>query len=158
MQDIEGSFEMQIQQSAHNGLQGLTLLLAPKCLKNCVSHIDASHSRQPLVKGERLVRYEVNAVIGSVVVAGIKGWNWKSALASARPLLPAKGHQKQGDKWTATGPKSKPSISWSVKCFFWTSCILLPQRVCCPWLCAMPVQHAKAPEQAREDTSPRKIE
>lgn len=30
--------------------------------KNCESHIDASHSRQPLVKGERLVRYEVNAV------------------------------------------------------------------------------------------------
>ena len=33
-------------------------------LKNWGSHIDASHSRQPLVKGERLVRYEVNAVIG----------------------------------------------------------------------------------------------
>ena len=32
-------------------------------LKNWGSHIDASHSRQPLVKGERLVRYEVNAVI-----------------------------------------------------------------------------------------------
>ena len=31
--------------------------------KNYGSHIDASHSRQPLVKGERLVRYEVNAVI-----------------------------------------------------------------------------------------------
>ena len=31
--------------------------------KNSGSHIDASHSRQPLVKGERLVRYEVNAVI-----------------------------------------------------------------------------------------------
>ena len=31
--------------------------------KNCGSHIDASHSRQPLVKGERLVRYEVNAVM-----------------------------------------------------------------------------------------------
>ena len=30
--------------------------------KNWESHIDASHSRQPLVKGERLVRYEVNAV------------------------------------------------------------------------------------------------
>jgi len=29
------------------------------------SHIDASHSRQPLVKGERLVRYEVNAVMRS---------------------------------------------------------------------------------------------
>ncbi len=33
---------------------------------------------------------------------------------------------------------------------------LLPQRVCCPRLCAMPVQHARAPEQAREDTSPEK--
>ena len=32
-------------------------------LKNNGSHIDASLSRQPLVKGERLVRYEVNAVI-----------------------------------------------------------------------------------------------
>ena len=28
-----------------------------------MSHINASHSRQPLVKGERLVRHEVNAVI-----------------------------------------------------------------------------------------------
>ena len=34
-----------------------------KIRKNCESHIDASHSRQPLVKGERLVRYEVNAVM-----------------------------------------------------------------------------------------------
>ena len=33
--------------------------------KNCVCHIDASHSRQPLVKGERLVRYEVNDVMTS---------------------------------------------------------------------------------------------
>ena len=32
-------------------------------LKNTGSHIDASHSRQPLVKGERLVRYEMNAVM-----------------------------------------------------------------------------------------------
>ena len=32
-------------------------------LKNPGSHIDASHSRQPFVKGERLVRYEVNAVM-----------------------------------------------------------------------------------------------
>ena len=31
--------------------------------KNLGSYIDASHSRQPLVKGERLVRYEVNAVM-----------------------------------------------------------------------------------------------
>ena len=31
--------------------------------KNLEIHIDVSHSRQPLVKGERLVRYEVNTVI-----------------------------------------------------------------------------------------------
>ena len=36
--------------------------------KNWWNHIDASHSRQPLVKGERLVRYEVNAVIHVPVV------------------------------------------------------------------------------------------
>ena len=39
------------------------LLGAQDPLKNSGSHIDASLSRQPLVKGERLVRYEVNAVI-----------------------------------------------------------------------------------------------
>ena len=31
--------------------------------KNSVSHIDAPHSRQPLVKGARLVRYEMKAVM-----------------------------------------------------------------------------------------------
>ena len=31
--------------------------------KNSRSHIDASHSQQPLVKGERLVCYEANAVM-----------------------------------------------------------------------------------------------
>ena len=35
--------------------------------KNSGSHIDASLSRQPLVKGERLVRYEVNAVMRCVI-------------------------------------------------------------------------------------------
>ena len=35
--------------------------------KNSGSHIDASLSRQPLVKGERLVRYEVNAVIHCII-------------------------------------------------------------------------------------------
>ena len=33
------------------------------CLKKLGSHIAASLSRQPLLKGERLVRYEVNAVM-----------------------------------------------------------------------------------------------
>ena len=35
---------------------------------------------------------------------------------------------------------------------------LLPHRVCCHWLSAMPAQHAKAPKQAQEDTSPTKID
>ena len=34
--------------------------------------------------------------------------------------------------------------------------ILLPQRVRCPWQCAMPVPRARASEQARESTSPKK--
>ena len=38
-------------------------LLEPKLPKNWHSHIDASLSRQPLVKGERLMRYEVIAVM-----------------------------------------------------------------------------------------------
>ena len=42
---------------------GAVLLGAQGSPKNWISHIDASHSRQPLVKGERLVRLEVNAVI-----------------------------------------------------------------------------------------------
>ena len=42
---------------------GLFCVGAWRPLKNWGSHIDASHSRQPLVKGERLVRYEVNAVM-----------------------------------------------------------------------------------------------
>lgn len=37
--------------------------------KNLKIHIDVSHSRQPLVKGERLVRYEVNTVMLSMTIA-----------------------------------------------------------------------------------------
>ena len=48
--------------------------------KNSGSHIDASHSRQPLVKGERLVRYEVNAVIpfwcGRMCLLLLNMWLW----------------------------------------------------------------------------------
>ena len=32
--------------------------------------------------------------------------------------------------------------------------IQLPQGVCCSQLCAMPVQHVRAPKQAQEDISP----
>ena len=34
--------------------------------------------------------------------------------------------------------------------------LLLPRRVCCAWPSAMPVQHARVPEQAQENTSPGK--
>jgi len=37
--------------------------------KNSEIHIDVSHSRQPLVKGERLVRYEVNTVMSDLMGA-----------------------------------------------------------------------------------------
>ena len=46
----------------HSNVLGI-IVGTHRFLKNCGSHIDASHSRQPLVKGERLVRYEVNAVM-----------------------------------------------------------------------------------------------
>ena len=47
-------------------------------LKNSGSHIDASHSRQPLVKGERLVCYEANAVM----TRAAQGCSHKRALFS----------------------------------------------------------------------------
>ena len=59
------------------------LKLEPKLPKNWHSHIDASLSRQPLVKGERLVRYEVNAVIAHMwhqylwALCYIKKWTLK---------------------------------------------------------------------------------
>ena len=39
--------------------------------KNSEIHIDVSHSRQPLVKGERLVRYEVNTVMPRLGCQGV---------------------------------------------------------------------------------------
>ena len=53
-----------LYQHVHTFMQCTSIMLDPSRVhKNCVSHIDVSHSRQPLVKGERLVRYEVNTVI-----------------------------------------------------------------------------------------------
>lgn len=46
--------------SLHNQIQFVGILHPPKIRQR---HIDASFSRQPLVKGERLVRHEVNAVM-----------------------------------------------------------------------------------------------
>ena len=52
-------------------------------LKNNGSHIDASLSRQPLVKGERLVRAEMNAVI--IIIATIT-YYLLGAFATVRPM------------------------------------------------------------------------
>ena len=46
----------------------------------------------------------------------------------------------------------------TIRYLIYISIFLLPHRVCCHWLSAMPAQHMKAPEQAREDTSPAKID
>ena len=97
--------------------------------KNSGSHIDASHSRQPLVKGERLVRHEVNAVMlehGSLQQCKVTSHISYSSLCGNVFCSKTAGSENR----------------------------LLPQRVCCPQRCAMPVQHAKVSEQAQEDTSP----
>ena len=54
--------------------------------KNWESHIDASHSRQPLVKGERLVRYEMNAVILNDTVEANMFVCGPDALPTCRPV------------------------------------------------------------------------
>ena len=59
--------------------------------KNWGSHIDASHSRQPLVKGERLVRHEVNAVM--VTVACLNSKFSKSHASSTDDCLVLPPHQ-----------------------------------------------------------------
>ena len=109
--------------------------------KNSGSHIDASLSRQPLVKGERLVRYEVNAVI-----TGIAQPCTTNSAAVYRLMFYRK---------FATEPKI---ITLHYRFIYVTRPKLfsLPLRVCCSWQCAMPVQHARASEQARKETSPSK--
>ena len=46
--------------------------------------------------------------------------------------------------------KPSPCVS---KCM---SKVMFPERVCCSWRCAMPVQHVRTPEQARGRSSPEK--
>ena len=66
-------------------------------LKNLGSHIDASHSRQPLVKGERLVRYEVNAVMHFVARPLSQALLQKSCLSHAKATpRPRRDHAQGG--------------------------------------------------------------
>ena len=60
------------------------------------------------------------------------------------------------------------AVMLAVWCHYWvygthtfaspgvTTSELLPLRVCCSWLCAVPVQHMRFPEQAQVDISPMK--
>ena len=57
------------------------------------SHIDASHSRQPLVKGERLVRYEVNAVMPKGIASG-RPLPLQSAVVDRKCMLAALACQR----------------------------------------------------------------
>ena len=78
-------------QAAHCGSH----MLVHTCPRtNSESHIDASHSRQPLVNGDRLVRYEVNAVMGISQAAGLPAllrlslwWLLRVAATSSTSLL-----------------------------------------------------------------------
>ena len=75
---VKSTMHLELRGPASRGIQNRNHLSPPiyasvgdqSPRKNSGSHIDASHSRQPLVKGERLVRYEVNAVIQSQALPG----------------------------------------------------------------------------------------
>ena len=63
------------------------LVGALRLRKNWGSHIDASHSRQPLVKGERLVRHEVNAVMQGSWMQGTKSDCYCRFCSNAVPCM-----------------------------------------------------------------------
>ena len=69
--------------------------------KNSNSHIDASHSRQPLVKGERLVRYEVNAVMPMNGVALLDEGQKDASNLLAQDLLRCVGFRVKPETHTA---------------------------------------------------------
>ena len=85
-------------------------LLGPKPRKNSGSHIDGSHSRQPLVKGERLVRNEVNAVMPH----GAPRLHSSKINEMSTPLLPPKKHcaKRQPDLLK----KSRLVVCWEAWC------------------------------------------
>ena len=136
-------------------------------LKNSGSHIDASHSRQPLVKGEGLVCYEVNAVIHlshrkflQMLWSGLQTWFPRPCChLGAIFSLSDRDNQREARSLTAKSMTDRP---WPPE--HWprafvpvpvTRLRLLPRRVCCSQRCAMPVQHMRTSEQAQEELLPR---
>ena len=130
--------------------------------KNYESHIDASLSRQPLVKGERLVRYEVNAV-----------------MAVQRLSSPRLGRMRNNCHMSLAGRLRPPTCYMGIfpvarrghgnafrRCArdcsrAWCAAVslgaeLLPRRVRRNQPSAMPVRRARVLEQARRIASPQK--
>ena len=68
--------------------------LGQESRKNSEIHIDVSHSRQPLVKGERLVRYEVNTVM-TRGVAQVQGRSTTPAMCTHSKYACTGLHTKQ---------------------------------------------------------------
>ena len=146
--------------------------------KNSGSHIDASLSRQPLVKGERLVRYEVNAVIAAYDAMKRIAHSSQSAAMVFALASKMRGFTRQGAH-CAPWSISHHSTLAAPNHFLWQKADrqgfqrlaqrnlsntttkektyeLLPKRVCCYQQCARPVQHVRASEQAQENASPQK--
>ena len=136
----EGNRQSAICHGGYGGLQ-FDIVGARWPRKNSGSHIDASLSRQPLVKGERLVRYEVNAVMHCRLIC-----------KRSRRNHPGERPCAQCGKCSNNGPSVATyalSIAPEVP-------KLLPQRVRCNQQCAMPMQRARVLEQARRSASPQK--
>ncbi len=74
------------------------------------SHIDALHSRLPLVAGERLVRYEVNVVMGMAratglpALLGVSPWTRRKGLVSAQEKTANKQQQKKLSMFVGDSP------------------------------------------------------
>ena len=131
-----------------------------RSLKNCGSHIDASHSRQPLVKGERLVRYEVNAVMKCnrrlpmlhiAICESPPFLKLVRAVCFQRRVLQLQLPLKLLLQVRLHKVQNRSCTMRKLQCS-----VMLPQRVRSHQLCAMPALRSRASEQAREDTSPDK--
>ena len=105
-----------------------------------------SHSRQPLVKGQRLVRYEVNTVMMEVV-------QWAQTPSVCLVVHAPSMHMQ-------VKPSSNTLVhAWTYIHIFTQvyHMMIFTQRVCCTWQSAMPGQHSRVLEQAQSSISPRKI-
>ena len=127
--------------------------------KNWGIHIAAFLSRQPLVKGERLVRYEVNAVISEfwdrfwdrfsgVMLVVLENRRVSSRMGMGPKAQKGPKNQKN-KKGQQKEQKARPD--------YMRGCMLkrLPLRVCRTWRSAMPGQHVRCPRASSRNNLPR---